>query len=307
MGNSPVVNTMNSTSSYTGHKVILVGLVTLTCFACSGAQSTSESSSQPEEALPSNCGGTIRVAIRETGDSLDGRTGTWIQSELVSTIFEKLVTVNREGEVKPGLAESWQTSDGGKRVTFHLRQGVKFHDGTNFNSAAVKKWVLGYKDGPSEYLFSPVVDVKTPDTDTVIFVLKSPFPNLFHNLSSYFSGVHSPTATENNGEQYGQEYAVGTGPYKLDEFVQRNKLVVERNPDYSWAPSWMRHPGPACPDQIIFQTEPDTEAWISAVTSGRAHVGVGAPPLFVDDFKSNYPDLNIHSFKRKGPSFSASI
>lgn len=58
---------------------------------------------------------TVVVAMRETGNSLDGRTGTWIMSEIVSTITDTIISIDENGDFQPGLAESWEFSDDGLR------------------------------------------------------------------------------------------------------------------------------------------------------------------------------------------------
>src|SRR5208337_5578402 len=79
-------------------------------------------------------GGTLRIVIREAPDSLDPsdmtQADTFARRNLLAMIFEALVTLDDRGRVHPGLAADWQAAPGDQRWQFHLRQGVKFHDGS---------------------------------------------------------------------------------------------------------------------------------------------------------------------------------
>jgi peptide/nickel transport system substrate-binding protein len=261
-----------------------------------------EDTATPEEAPPMEEGPTIVVAMRETGNSLDGRTGTWIMSEIVSTLFDTIVTIDENGDFQPGLAESWEVSDDGLRTTFHLQQGVKFHDGTDFNAEALRDWWKGFLGGPSSYVAEPIVEYDIADPYTITLVSETPYPNLLFNLSNYYAGVQSPTATEEYGEDYGTTYAVGTGPYKLVEFVKDDHVTVERNPDYVWGPSWLPYRGPANPQQIIFKALPEDAVRINEVMAGSAQIGLDITPQFVSQLESN-PELVVHPFDKMGAVF----
>src|SRR5207302_6288605 len=91
-------------------------------------------------------------------------------------VYDSLVTVNDKLEIKPGLAESWDTSDP-KAVVFKLRKGVKFHDGTDFNAEAVK-WniqrILDDKTSPRNSELATVASVDVVDPYTVKVGLQEP-------------------------------------------------------------------------------------------------------------------------------------
>ncbi|MEI9424937.1 ABC transporter substrate-binding protein [Mesorhizobium sp. Cs1299R1N1] len=159
----------------------------------------------------------------------------------IDSVYEGLV------EYQPGstkivglLARSWEISKDGLTYTFHLVDGVKFHDGTPFNAAAVVSSFQRRRNrGMSlSYSLSNVTDVRARDDLTVVLTLGHPQPSLLDGLSSPWGPkVISPTALaqHDNGDfakTWLNEHAVGTGPFKLTEFNRGQRYVLERNDDY---------------------------------------------------------------------------
>jgi peptide/nickel transport system substrate-binding protein len=247
---------------------------------------------------------TLVVAMRETGNSLDGRTGTWIMSEIVSTITDTIISIDENGDFQPGLAESWEFSEDGLRFTFHLKEGVTFHDGTEFNAEAFRDWFQGYLGGPSSYVADPISEYIIEDPYTITLVSDWAYPSLIFELSTYFAGVHSPAATAEYGEDYGTAFAVGTGPFQLVEFVKDDHVIVERNPDYEWGPSWLEYQGPARLGRVIFRALPEDSVRVNEVLAGQAQIGLDIPPQFAGQLEAN-TELELHPFDKMGAVFMA--
>ena len=159
----------------------------------------------------------------------------------INNVYEGLV------EYRPGsttivgrLAKSWDISDDGLTYTFHLVDGVKFHDGTPFNAAAVIKSFERRRDHGLilSYFLANVKDMRAPDDSTVVLTLGHPQPSLLDAFSSPWGPkVISPKAlTEHDNGDFAKtwlnEHAVGTGPFKLAEFERGERYVLERNDDY---------------------------------------------------------------------------
>src|SRR5207249_1281693 len=84
-------------------------------------------------------GGTMRIGFYQDASNMDPAfSGSGFDRQVFFNVLENLVTLSPTLEIQPGLAESWQIAQDGKSITFKLHQGVKFHDGTDFNAAAVK-------------------------------------------------------------------------------------------------------------------------------------------------------------------------
>lgn len=142
-------------------------------------------------------------------------------------ILEALIGVDGNGDPTPKLATDWKISEDGKTVTFILRQGVKFHDGTDFNADAVK-WNMDL--AIEAKLISAVTSVEVVDSHTVNFILPQYSSVVFTQVSDQF--YISPTAVQQNGVDWAKTHAVGTGPFMQKEFKRDASFTKVRFPDY---------------------------------------------------------------------------
>lgn len=205
-------------------------------------------------------------------------------------IYEPLVTVDYNAEFSPGLAERWETSEDGLTWTFYLQKGVKFHDGSDFNAEVVKWWLEGMQQGVNSYMFESMTEAEVIDEHTIAMTFEAPFPNLLYNLSTSFSSIMSKEAYEKYGDEYGTKYAVGTGPFILEEWVQNDHLTLVKNPDYNWAPKWTGHTGPAQVDKILYRIIPEDATRAIELQAGNVHLLVDAPsPRELPQYQDN-PD-----------------
>ena len=159
--------------------------------------------------------------------------------------FDKLVEYGDKLEIRPALATSWKLVDD-TTWEFKLRRGVAFHDGTPFTAEDVIftiDRVPNVPNSPNSFAqFTRGIDkVEKVDDHTILIRTKAPNPQLLSDLANIFivsakAAKGATTADFNSGKA-----AVGTGPYKLAEFVSGERLVVERNDKY-WGgkPTWAR-------------------------------------------------------------------
>jgi peptide/nickel transport system substrate-binding protein len=185
--------------------------------------------------LLAGCGGGRRapqdlltLAIDVTPSSLDPRQGSDESSRRVQQLlFNGLVRYDERGEPVPDLAESWEQPDP-RRYVFHLRGGVRFHDGREFSSQDVrytidsilKDEVPSFRKGDLAILEG----METPDPSTVIFHLKEPFAPFLANLNV---GILPQGAGKDVGSR-----PVGTGPYRLLEFRRDQDIVLAAFSEY---------------------------------------------------------------------------
>jgi peptide/nickel transport system substrate-binding protein len=159
-------------------------------------------------------------------------------SVVVSNAYETLVWYSPPGSeemLTPGLATSWESTEDGMEWTFHLREGVKFHDGTDFNAEAVKYSVdrtMEMAMGAS-YIWDPVEEVEVVDDYTVRFKLSYPAPVDLIAASGYGSWMMSPTCTEaHDSEWLNEGHDCGSGPYMIESRERGQRLVMTRFDDY---------------------------------------------------------------------------
>lgn len=204
-------------------------------------------------------------------------------------IYECLLKYKDDStEVEPCLAESWDISEDGLTYTFKLRQGVKFHDGTDFNAEAVKfnvdrQTVNKTDDMPyADFVFGTVSECKVIDDYTVAIVLKQKNTAFLANMAMCFGApIVSPTACKENGGSL-MENPVGTGPYKFVSWSKDDRVVLEKFEDY-WGEKGK------C-DQIIIKTIPDASAKINALTTGEVDIIDGIDTTMVEQLNA---DTNV--------------
>lgn len=222
-----------------------------------------------EEGAP-QYGGTLRYARNFDGKTLDPHYSVqWAERYVLYCVYNTLVALDSEFNVVPELAESWDVSEDGTDLTFHLRDGVTFHDGTEFNAEAVKWNIERVLDpdnnSPQRSQLEPAIEsVEVLDDLTVIFHLKQPFRPLLAALAERPGFIVSPTAVEEYGEDFGLN-PVGTGPFRFVEWIPDSRVVVERNEDY-----WDE--GMPYLDRIEFLHVPEGQVQMTMLRTGEADI-----------------------------------
>lgn len=180
------------------------------------------------------------VAMESEPDNLDVQDTTQNSSASVDKcIFEGLVTLDPNMKIANLLAKSWEVSDDAKEFTFHLQEGVTFHDGEAFNAAAVVAAFDRVLNPESTlrragYFNAVLESVEEVDEFTVKFVALFPFAAMVATLAHPAGGIPSPKAAEAAGQEFGTQ-PVGTGPYKFVSWVRGDTITLEANADY-WNP-----------------------------------------------------------------------
>ncbi|MGE3148063.1 MAG: ABC transporter substrate-binding protein [Pseudorhodoplanes sp.] len=183
-------------------------------------------------------GGTLTVAITADPQTLDPHFAGALQGRAVNiTIHDTLLRLDDRGRLSPGLAESWTQPDD-KTITLTLRPDLKFHDGTPLDAAAVKFNIDRIRDPATiargslrsgEILNLDAIEVV--DARTVKLTLKRPFAAFLFPFADMVGCIGSPTAYQKWGPDYRKNPA-GAGPYKVVEYINDSRLVLEKNPDY---------------------------------------------------------------------------
>ncbi len=193
------------------------------------------------------------------------------------TIYNNLVTFDRDLTIVPDLAESWEHSEDHLTWTFHLRGGVTFHDGTPFNAQAVEAHIKRIQDpataSPNANLWAHITGVTVVDDQTIQLQTEQPFGPMLNYLAHGSGGIESPTALQQYGEAYAQ-HPTGTGPYKLENFNQGTELVLARNDAfYGGAPALGR---------IIMRAVPEAGSRVLLLDAGEADLANDVPPEEAD-------------------------
>ncbi|MFC0216956.1 ABC transporter substrate-binding protein [Pseudochelatococcus lubricantis] len=237
-------------------------------------------------------GGTLKWAYTlEPGSALFAiNTSSGTGQAIGPKVVEGLFTFDYDLNPVPLLATDWSVSGDGLRYTFKLRQGVRWHDGKDFTSADVAFSIFRLKEAHprGSITYQNLVAVETPDPHTAIVVLSKPAPYLITALSSSESPIVPKHVFEALPLQQGQTLAtaIGTGPFKLVEWVPGSHLIFDRNPDY-----WDE--GKPYLDRLVLRIITDPAARAAALETGE--VDIGANPVALTDLgrlKQN-PDLVV--------------
>lgn len=214
---------------------------------------------------PSAMAQDLTLGLRAGPDSIDPHWSTLgSQAEALRHVFDTLVDVDDNLQLKPGLAESWEAVDE-TTWEFKLREGVKFHDGTDFTAEDAKFSIdrIPAVTGPMPMtLYTKYVEsVEVVDDYTLRVHTKGIAPALPNDFTRMFV-VPSETGMEAGNEEFNSgEKAIGTGPYRFVSWEPKGDMVLERNDDY-WggAPAWER---------VIRKEIPDDAARVAALRSGQ--------------------------------------
>jgi peptide/nickel transport system substrate-binding protein len=181
-------------------------------------------------------GGTLNVGFVDDAKTLDPTYSVqWSERQILFLMFNTLLKTAPDFSLQPELVKSWETENGGKRIVLHLQEGVKFHDGTDFDAAAVK-WNLDRRvdekvKSPQRGQLKVIDTIEIVDKHTVALNLKEPFPPLLSALADRAGFMISPASAEKYGDDLGAN-PVGTGPFVFKEWTRGSHVTLDRNPNY---------------------------------------------------------------------------
>lgn len=213
--------------------------------------------------------------------------------KVAELLYDTLVQYQQEStDIEPGLATSWENSPDGLTWTFHLREGVRFHDGTPCDADAVVFSFQRQYDpnhpfhrvgGPYLYWvalgFDDVIEsVSATNSKTVVIRLKRPYAPLLSALAVPAFSIVSPTALKKYREDF-KSHPVGSGPFKFVEWQRDDRIVLERNDAY-WG-------GKSALDRIIFRSIPDNATRLLELEQGSIHILEYPDPENLEAIRSN--------------------
>jgi len=236
---------------------------------------------------PPHYGGVLRVALPADPPSLDmHQESTFAVAQPMGAVYNNLVVFDPHNypQIIGDLAQSWTVSDDFLTYTFKLHQGVKFHDGSELTSADVKvSWdrILFPSEGVVSIRRSnyPMIkSVEAPDPYTVVFRLHHASPSFLASIAHPANFISAKKYLDQDPHYY-KTHAVGTGPFKLKNYVRGSYIELERNPEY-----WKK--GLPYLDGITYFIIKDTSARAKALRSGRVDAELRfLPPAEVDAIK----------------------
>ncbi|NMO55231.1 ABC transporter substrate-binding protein [Actinoplanes sp. TBRC 11911] len=237
---------MTNLSRTNGRAAIGALALILTLTACSPVSREDGPEAKPSQTqdsfgTPANAdevkeGGKLTIALSAEPDRLDPSLSRSLYSRYVfQAMCEKLYDVDAKADVVPQLATALPTiAPDGKSVTIPLRSGVKFADGTPFDSAAVKTTLernLTLPESARKSEIGPIGTIDTPDPQTVVVHLKTPFAPLLGALADRAGMIMSPAALQKLGTNFASA-PVCVGPFKFSKRVPQSSIDVVKDPNY---------------------------------------------------------------------------
>jgi peptide/nickel transport system substrate-binding protein len=253
-----------------------LALVLGACAGTPGTGTTGGTATGSPAAAKVTYGGTATFVLDNDVSNLDPMlSGLFVDRNIHYAMYDSLVRVTPKGEIIPWLAEKWTTSTDGKQVTFTLRQGVKYHDGSAFDAASVKWNIERYKTGKGSLRtgdLSLVDTVDVVDTSTVRLNLKQAFSPLLGALVDRAGMMVSQKVVETMGADFTlKPFKAGTGPFILTESVKNDHYTLEKNPDW-WGKDAAGNKLPFL-DKIIVKPIEDGNVRLTNLRTGNAHIG----------------------------------
>ncbi len=228
----------------------------------------------------------------KTLDPINGETGETVKA--LVNLYDTLVAFTDDStEIEASLATSWSTSEDGLTWTFQLREGVRFHDGTLVDAAAIVFSLnrLCQDDNPHvsdparpyKPNFAVIEEIRAVDPLTVEFQLSEPSAVFLNNLAMFPAGIVSPTAVKKHGKGFSTN-PVGTGPFRFERWIRDQQLVLAANEDH-----WRGRPNF---DRVVFVPVSESATRIQQLTRGEIHIADNLPPAEVDDL-ARKPGLTV--------------
>ncbi len=216
-------------------------------------------------------------------DSLDPHRATsTLSMQVWDQIYDTLLAFDMDGNPQPNLASGNEASEDGLVYTFTLNEGIMCHDGTPFDANDVKFTIdRAFGDTPSltKTSWGPISDVTVVDDLTVQVTLESKFGAFLPFLADSFSSMVCDT---NTADTFGSSTAIGSGPFKLVEWVKGDEIVLDANPDFKNFGKPVENAGPPMFDRLIVRTVPEPQTRLAALRTGE--VQIAEPPF--DDIEA---------------------
>jgi peptide/nickel transport system substrate-binding protein len=256
------------------------------------AKPTTAPQAAPAQATtkPAGAGGTLTFAMENDVIDFDPMLSrAFVDRNAHYQMYDSLVRIDPTGKIIPWLAEKWDLSSDGKKVTFSLRKGVNYHDGTPFDADSVKWNIDRYRntDGSARKgELAPVASVDVVDPSTATFNLSTPFSPLLALLVDRAGMMVSRQVVESAGQDFTRKaFKAGTGPFVLTEAVKDDHMTFEKNPDW-WGTDASGGKLPLL-DKVIIRPIVDSNVRLTNLKTGDAQYANNIAPKDVASVKTD--------------------
>lgn len=240
----------------------------------SGSESTPTNEDSPDSGggTEGSTGGTFVVGSSSKASTLDLQKATRRPEQTVlSAIHEPMFRINEDLEPQAHLAADWSANDDATEYTFTLEEGIMFHNGEELTASdVVWSWERFVENSPQQHLLAPADSFEETGDYQVTVHFEDSYPLLPRYLTNPLTGFTSQTAFE-EAENYGQDIAVGTGPYQWESWERGTAVTVSKFEEYDWGPEFVENQGPGMPDEFRFEHHPEATTLLNELTDGNVH------------------------------------
>jgi peptide/nickel transport system substrate-binding protein len=255
----------------------ILALISLVAAACGGGNDDDDDTGnepgivegeEEEESGDPVMGGTLNYGVEAESAGWQPCVDSHSESGTIvmRALYDTLTARSADGEIEPLLAESIDGSDDLKEWTVKLRSGIKFHDGTDLDSAAVKANFDAAKAPTSRCAgaLAPITEMQVVDNMTVKYVLANPYGPFPELLSGAAGMIYSPANAEAKGADVSAN-PIGAGPFKFQSWERDSKLTLVKNENY-----WQK--GMPYLDSVVVKPIPDEDARLASLSSGEVDI-----------------------------------
>jgi peptide/nickel transport system substrate-binding protein len=226
------------------------------------------------------------MALPEDAQNLDPQNNNSLNSmRIVVNINETLTKIDDNGKVVPSLAEDWEVSEDGLEYIFHIKKGVKFHNGEELKADDVVFTFERAMASPfAGAVFGPVESAEKIDDYSVKVKLKYQYVPFLTALTAPVSSIVNKEAVESKGDDYGRN-PVGTGAYEFVNWASGSQIVLKAFEDY--------HLGPAPIKNVTYKIITDPSTAVVALQSGEVDAVINVPAIDIQSI-NNDPNLTLY-------------
>jgi len=268
--------------------LLIAGLLTLTLVQCGGGGSApaeptappAEPTEPPEPAGPK----ILRVAATASVTTWDPSASFSTEALYMANIYEPLIWIQSDGSFEPALAESYDVSDDGLMWTFHLREGVTFHDGGALTAEVVKASIERTRalGSGASWIWWMVDTIEAVDDLTVKITLTMAYPLDRVAASTYAAWIMSPDAAAHEDSAWFEEgQEAGSGPWMIESYTPDEELVLTRFEDY-WG-GWDDNQF----DKVVISIVPEQVVQAQMLQGGEVDLALSLPTETQEDFEAS--------------------
>jgi len=252
------------------------------------APAPAEPTEEPTEAPPALK--ILRVAATASVTTWDPSASFSTEALYMANIYEPLMWINPDGTFEPALAESWDVSDDGLAWTFHIRDGVKFHDGSELTAEVVKASIERTRElgSGASWIWWMVDSIEVVDDLTVEMTLSTAYPLDRVAASTYAAWIMSPDAAAmEDSEWFEAGNEAGSGPWVLESYTPDEEIVLTRFEDYwgGWDDDQF--------DKVVISIVPEQVVQSQMLEGGEVDLALSLPAETLENFKAN-PDFTVY-------------